>query len=48
VYLWSQYKAYHRRENAIEKRINILLIKNYELQVKEDEEDVAAGVGTNK
>lgn len=31
VYLWSQYKAYHRRENAIEKRINILLIKNYEL-----------------
>jgi len=38
LYLYAQYAAYHRRENAIEHRINILLIKNYELVVKDDEE----------
>ena len=39
LYLYAQYAAYHRRENAIEHRINILLIKNYELVVKDEEEE---------
>jgi hypothetical protein len=47
LYLYAQYAAYHRRENAIEQRINILLIKNYELVVKDEEEAVSA-VGSNK
>lgn len=46
IYLYSQYKAYNRREKSIEKRITILLVKNFELHVKEDDEETAAGVGT--
>lgn len=48
VYLFSQYNGYHRREKSIEKRITILLIKNYELRVKEDDEEEEGTLATGK
>jgi len=37
IYLASQYTAYRRREKSIEQRINILMIKNFELKIPDDE-----------
>jgi hypothetical protein len=38
--------AYGRRENSIKKKFKILLIKNYELKTKDDDEEITVNIGS--